>query len=207
MSVFDDKAATWDDDPTKLERARVVAEAIRSTVPLTPTTRLLEYGAGTAQLSQELAGDVGAVTTADPSRGMREVIAAKVADGRLPGTTRIWDLDLSGGEVPHERFDLVATMLTLHHIPELGPVLSAFATLLEDGGHLCVVDLVAEDGSFHDEGFGGHHGFDTDELTRQLAEAGFDEVDVRHVHDLEKNGRPYPLFLATAMRSPGSPRA
>lgn len=204
MSVFDEKAATWDDDPTKLERARVVAEAIRAAVPLTPTTRLLEYGAGTAQLSQELVGDVGPITAADPSEGMREVVAAKVADGRLPEGTRVWDLDLSGGEVPQERFDLVASMLTLHHIHELEPVLRAFATLLEDGGHLCVVDLVAEDGSFHDEGFAGHHGFDTDDLTRLLAEAGFAHVDVRHVHDLEKNGRSYPLFLATATREPAS---
>jgi SAM-dependent methyltransferase len=201
MSVFDEKAGTWDDDPTKLERARVVAEAIRAAVPLTRTTRLLEYGAGTAQLSQELAGDVGPITAADSSEGMREVVAAKLADGRLPEGTRVWDLDLSDGEVPQDRFDLVATMLTLHHIPELEPVLSAFAALLEDGGHLCVVDLVAEDGSFHDEGFDGHHGFDTDELTRQLGEAGFGDVDVRHVHDLEKNGRSYPLFLATATRA------
>lgn len=203
MSVFDDKAATWDDDPTKLERARVVAEAIRTSVPLRSTTRLLEYGAGTAQLSQELAGDVGAITAADPSRGMREVVAAKIADGRLPESTRVWDLDLSDGEVPQERFDLVATMLTLHHIPDLEPVLAAFARLVDDGGHLCVVDLVAEDGSFHDEGFAGHHGFDTDELARQLTEAGFGDVVVSHVHDLEKNGRAYPLFLATAAKAPG----
>lgn len=203
MSAFDDKAATWDDDPTKLERARVVAEAIRTSVPLRPTTRLLEYGAGTAQLSQELAGDVGAITAADPSRGMREVVAAKIADGRLPEDTRVWDLDLSDGEVPQEHFDLVATMLTLHHIPDLEPVLAAFATLVDDGGHLCVVDLVAEDGSFHDEGFDGHHGFDTDELARQLTEAGFGDVVVSHVHDLEKNGRTYPLFLATAVKVSG----
>jgi SAM-dependent methyltransferase len=204
MSVFDEKAGTWDDDPTKLERARVVAEAIRAAVPLTRTTRVLEYGAGTAQLSQELAGDVGPITAADPSEGMREIVAAKVADGRLPEGTRVWDLDLSGGDVPQEHFDLVATVLTLHHIHELEPVLNAFATLLEDGGHLCVVDLVAEDGSFHDEGFDGHHGFDTDDLTRQIAEAGFDDVDVRHVHDLEKNGALYPLFLATATKAQGS---
>ena len=42
---FDDKAATWDDDPAKVERSRVVAREIRDAVPLVGTERLLEYGA------------------------------------------------------------------------------------------------------------------------------------------------------------------
>ena len=39
--------------------------------------------------------------------------------------------------------------MTLHHIHDLSTVLAAFATLLADGGHLCIADLEKEDGSFH----------------------------------------------------------
>ena len=45
---FDARAATWDDDPTKVERARGVADAIGRHVPLAPSMRALEYGCGTA---------------------------------------------------------------------------------------------------------------------------------------------------------------
>jgi predicted TPR repeat methyltransferase len=203
--VFDEKAATWDDDPGKVERARVVAGAIRDAVPLGPTTRLLEYGAGTGLVTQALRDAVGPVTLSDTSVGMREVMRRKVEEGTLPGA-RIWDLDLSTVPVPPgERFDLVVTVMALHHIARLEPVLAAFAELLDDGGHLCVVDLDAEDGSFHDEeGIAFHHGFDRDELAGQLADAGFTDVTFRDCYEVERNGVTYPLFLAVAVRPPRS---
>jgi predicted TPR repeat methyltransferase len=202
---FDDKAKTWDDDPAKVERARVVAEAIRATVPLEPSTRLLEYGAGTGLLSQALADHVGRITLAEPSAGMRSVMVDKVAAGTLPDDVRIWDLDLATGAVPDERFDLVATVMTLHHIHDLAPVLRGFATLLADGGYLCIVDLEEEDGSFHssDSGFDGHHGFGAAALEELLHVAGFRDVRFEQCHEIEKEGGTYPLFLATAVVEPG----
>lgn len=201
MSSFDERAATWDDE-AKTERARVVAEAVRRAVPLTGSTRVLEYGAGTGLVSQQLPGNTGPLTLADPSSGMRDVMHGKVATGALPATARVWDLDLSEGNVPGERFDLIVTVMTLHHIADVPAVLAAFARLLDDGGHLCVVDLVKEDGSFHagHHDFHGHHGFDTDDLSAALASAGFTDVRVEHVHDVMKDGTAYPLFLAVATK-------
>jgi ubiquinone/menaquinone biosynthesis C-methylase UbiE len=199
---FDERAATWDDDPAKVQRADVVADAIGAAVPLTPATRLLEYGAGTGLTSQALADDVGAITLAEPSEGMRIVAAEKVASGALPADTRIWDLDLATMPVPDETFDVIVTVMTLHHIHELERVLMGFARLLDHGGHLCVVDLEAEDGSFHDadSGFDGHHGFDREELEAWLHAEGFTDVRFETVHEIERENGTYPLFLATARR-------
>lgn len=197
---FDDKAATWDDDPAKVERARRVAAGIRDAVPVDRSTRLLEYGAGTGLVTQALGDDVGPVTLADSSAGMRDVMAAKVATGTLPGDARIWDLDLSDGAVPADRFDLVVTVLTLHHIPDLDPVLAGFATLLDGGGHLCIADLDHEDGTFHPEGFGGHHGFHRDGLASQLERAGFADVTFADCGEIVRDGVPYGMFLATCTR-------
>ena len=54
VNKFDDKAATWDDDPAKVERAGEVARAIRAAVPLNTSVRMLEYGAGTGLVTQAL---------------------------------------------------------------------------------------------------------------------------------------------------------
>ena len=200
---FDARAATWDDDPAKVERARVVADAIRAAVPLEASTALLEYGAGTGLVSQALADGVGRVTLAEPSAGMRAAMADKVAAGALPPDARVWDLDLARDAVPSERFDLVVTVMTLHHIPELEPVLQGFAQLLADGGWLGVVDLDEEDGSFHDDPhFDGHHGLSRTSLQGQLEAAGFVHVRFEPCHVVEKQGRAYPLFLATASTLP-----
>ena len=202
MTSFDERAATWDDDPGKVERAAAVAAAIRAAVPLTPTSRLLEYGAGTGLLAQQLAVSVGAVTLADSSAGMRAVAESKVSAGALPAGTRVWDLDLAAAEPPDEQFDLIATMMALHHIHDVPRVLAGFARLLRPGGHVGIVDLVAEPGSFHRHGdFDGHHGFEPEQLAGWLGDAGFTDVQVlQPVHEVVREVGRFPLFLATARR-------
>ncbi len=197
---FDEKAKTWDDDPAKVERARLVAGQIVERVRPTSATRTLEYGAGTGLVAQALAAHVGPLTLADPSQGMRDAMAAKVTAGALPADARIWTTRLGEDPTPDERFDLVVTVQVLHHVEALEPVLAAFAEVTEPGGHLCICDLESEDGSFHGEGFGGHHGFDRDTLGAQIRAAGFSEVAFEHAYDLQKDGRAYPLFLAVATR-------
>lgn len=201
---FDEKAATWDDDPAKVERARVVADAIRTTVPLDSSTRVLEYGAGTGLVTQALRDAVGPVTMADTSTGMRDVMRAKVEAGTIPDA-RVWDLDLATQPVPDERFDLVVTVMTLHHIHDLDTVLKGFADLLVEGGHLCVVDLEEEDGSFHGHDFAGHHGFERSALAERLAGAGFTDVAFRDCYHVVRDGETYPLFLATSTRGSMQP--
>jgi ubiquinone/menaquinone biosynthesis C-methylase UbiE len=203
---FDEKAATWDADPAKVERARAVARVVRADVPLDRSTRLLEYGAGTGLVTQALRDAVGPVTMADASGGMREVMHAKVDAGTIPDA-RVWDLDLVTGPIPDERFDLVVTVMTLHHILDLDAVLSGFARLLVEGGHLCVVDLDEEDGSFHGLDFAGHPGFDRPALAARLTAAGFTDIAFRDCHHVIRNGARYPLFLAVCVRGAAAPGA
>jgi ubiquinone/menaquinone biosynthesis C-methylase UbiE len=196
---FDERAATWDDDPAKVERADAVARAIRGAITLDPAMRMLEYGAGTGLVTQALGESVGPVTLADTSKGMREVIQDKIDAGAITNA-RVWDLDLATQPAPDERFDLVVTVMTLHHIANVHGVLSGFAELLDEGGHLCVVDLDEEDGSFHGADFEGHHGFERSRLASHLADAGFTEIAFRDCHDVVRGGVRYPLFLATCAR-------
>lgn len=192
---FDERAATWDDDPAKIERAEAVAHSIRAAVPLDGSTRMLEYGAGTGLVTQALCDSVGPITLADTSTGMREVMRSKIAAGALPNA-EVWDLDLATQPVPDERFDLIVTVLTLHHIDDIDAVLAAFATLLSEHGTLCVVDLDKEDGSFHGDGFHGHTGFERSALAEQLAVAGFSDVVFQDCHHIVHDAVEYPLFLA-----------
>jgi ubiquinone/menaquinone biosynthesis C-methylase UbiE len=196
---FDERAATWDDNPATVERASVVAAAIRDAVRLDPSMRMLEYGAGTGLVTQALRDSVGPVTLVDTSAGMREVMAQKIAAGAITDA-RVWDVDLSTGPVPDERFDVVVTVMALHHVPDVVPLLSNLADLLVEGGLLCIVDLEEEDGSFHGEGFHGHHGFDRAVLASDLSDAGFTDIRFERCHEMVRGGRSYPLFLATSVR-------
>lgn len=193
---FDERAATWDDQ-ANIARSHDIAEAIAAAVAPSASTSLFEYGAGTGLVTQALGDRVGPALLADASAGMREVIQTKIDDGRLP-RAKVTDVDLADphAQLPQSRFDLIVTVLTLHHIAEMDLVLRRFAQLLAPGGHLCIVDLDAEDGSFHGDGFGGHHGFERPALSRQLAAAGFDQVAIGDCGVLDRDGTPYSMFLA-----------
>lgn len=197
---FDEAAKTWDDDPSKVERARKVAQLIVKALNPGPDTEVFEYGSGTGLVSEALAPFVGPITLSDPSEGMRSAIANKITRGTLPSTSRIWTTDLDSEPAPPETFDLVVAVQVLHHVGDLNKVLNSFATLTKAGAHLAICDLEAEDGSFHGEGFGGHHGFHRSELAEHLRSAGFARVSFEHAYDIERDGRSYPLFLAIATR-------
>lgn len=197
---FDERAATWD-DPAKVERARRVADAIATATGSSTATTLLEYGAGTGLVTEAMGDRVGPAVLADTSAGMRAEIEAKVLDGRLSNGTRVLDLDLDapGTRLPDERFDLVVTVLTLHHVEDPDRVLRRFTELTSPGGHVCVVDLDTEDGSFHGEGFGGHNGFDRDEVAGLLRRAGLVEVAVSDCGVVARDDGDYPMFLAVGL--------
>jgi predicted TPR repeat methyltransferase len=198
---FDDKAATWDHNPATVARAENAARAIGEVVPLNGNTRVLEYGAGTGLVSQALRAAVGQITMADTSAGMRAGMEAKIAAGAITDA-RVWDVDLAASAAPDEEFDLIVTVMALHHVRDLGTALTNFAALLADGGHVAIVDLEQEDGSFHGHDFDGHHGFNPAELTEDLQRAGFTDVAIRRCDEMVRDGITYPLFLATGERLP-----
>ena len=204
-SSFDDRAQTWDTDPVKQERAEAVATALRQRVPLSRDWRALEYGCGTGLLSFALHADLGELTLADSSPGMLAVLEEKISAANARNL-RPLPLDLTHDPLPAERYDLILTLMTLHHVADVARLLRAFHDLLRPGGWLAVADLDREDGSFHGPGFTGHHGFDRAALRAQLADAGFGGVDFSTCHVMKKGTdqgmREYPLFLAVAARPP-----
>jgi ubiquinone/menaquinone biosynthesis C-methylase UbiE len=203
MSDFDAKARTWDADPGKVERARAVAEAIERTVAVRPSMTVLEYGCGTGLLGFALLPRVRSVTFADSSREMLAVVREKIAALGAPEAKAI-HLDLSTGALPAERYDLVCTLMTLHHVADTEALLRRFHEVLAPGGIACIVDLDEEGGAFHEPGFQGHNGFERGELARQLRRAGFEDVRITTAYEMTKVtsgvARRFPLFLAVATK-------
>ncbi len=205
MTDFDEAASTWDDQPGREERAKAVAQAIRDAIPLRRDMEALEYGAGTGLLGRQLADELGSLTFADASAGMTEIARGKIAALDAEDRMRAVRLDLMTDPVPDDRYDLVLSMMALHHVENIPALLDALHTMLRPGGLVALVDLDAEDGTFHDDDFDGHRGFDRDDLTGWLTTAGFGGVRFRTAYTVTKevdgHEREFPLFLATASRA------
>lgn len=200
---FDSKARQWDENPVFQERARKIAEAIRATVPLQPNMSALDYGCGTGLLSFPLKDELGAILLADSSRGMLDVVAEKIRQHGVRNMTPVL-LDLLADPAPAQRFDLIYTSMTLHHVPDTDAILRIFHSLLNPGGHLCIADLDKEDGSFHGLDVDVHHGFERADLSERALATGFEAIRFQTVFSIEKQQetgtRDYPVFLMSARR-------
>jgi 2-polyprenyl-3-methyl-5-hydroxy-6-metoxy-1,4-benzoquinol methylase len=201
---FDSKARQWDENPVFQERGLKIAQAIRERVPLHPQMRALDYGCGTGLLSFPLKDELGAILMADSSGGMLEVVNEKIAAQGVANMTTL-QLDLLADPPPAQRFDLIATSMTLHHVPDTDHILRVFHDLLYPGGYLCIADLDQEDGSFHGIEVDVHHGFDHANLGLRAAQAGFSDIRFQTVFSITKESesgtRDYPVFLMTARRA------
>lgn len=201
---FDAKARQWDDNPVFRERGLKIAEAVRATVPLRRDMRALDYGCGTGLLSFPLRHELGTILMADSSGGMLDVVREKIAAQGVTNMTPL-KLDLLVDPAPPDRFDLIVTAMTLHHVPDTDAILRVFHDLLNPGGYLCIADLDQEDGSFHGPEVDVHHGFDQGDLAQRTAQAGFADVRFQTVFTITKERetgtQDYPVFLMTARRA------
>lgn len=204
MTHFDDKAAVWDRDPQKIIRADKVAEAIRRLVPLDRRMTALEYGCGTGLLGFALQESLGEVVLADSSPGMLAIVEQKITAAGVDHVSAL-PLDLSVDPLPARQFDLICSLMTLHHVSDYQALLSQFNRLLNPSGYLCIADLDAEDGSFHGDDFSGHRGFDRAELTGALERIGFEQISFMTVFEVVRGDiaepKHYPVFLMLGRKS------
>ncbi|MBK9924907.1 MAG: class I SAM-dependent methyltransferase [Anaerolineales bacterium] len=204
MTNFDERAKDWDSDPDKVKRARAVADAIRSTVPLSKNMKALEYGCGTGLVSFALQENLGQITLADTSQGMLDVLSEKIVSAGVKNMHPV-RLDLVSDPLPAEKYHITYSLLALHHIRDAKGILSKFCDVLESNGYLIVADLDKEDGTFHTDGTTDVHlGFARNELQEWVEAAGFGNVQFSTVYEIKKEvkgkEKAFPVFLMVAQK-------
>jgi tRNA (cmo5U34)-methyltransferase len=205
-AYFDDAAATWDDNPTRVELAKTVAKGILSEVPLTPEMAVMDFGCGTGLITRELAPKVASVTAADTSARMLAVLESKA---KASGLHHVQPFLLEDG-YPSPRgpqFDAIVSSMVFHHIEDIPALLARFAQWIRPGGWAAIADLEPEDGTFHaGNPHVVHHGIDPSWLRSQMEAVGFAVKSVRTVHTVRRQPegadepRDYPVFLLVARR-------
>ena len=201
INEFDSAASTFDVD-FRIRRAEAVVRQLAAQVEITPTMSALDFGCGTGLVGFELLKHIGRLTLADPSTGMIEEARRKItgADSHRVETLL---LDAEQTVLP-EHYDLVVSLMTLHHIPDTREIVRFLASSLTPGGVLALADLDREDGSFHGPETEVHRGFDRGEIRGLMADAGLVEIRESTPWIMHKEiaglDREYPLFLISGRR-------
>jgi len=194
---FDSKAKQWDFHQDRVERARLIANKISSLVPLYKDMHVMDFGCGTGLLGFNFVDKVASVTFADTSKGMLEQVSHKAQKNEIHNIHTLNLLE----QVATSKFDLIVSLMTMHHIEDVQGSICSLTSLLRPQGVLCISDLEAEDGSFHGEKKVPHNGFDTNCILDYLRISGLQNSSacIGYVDTKVNDGkvREYPIFIAT----------
>ena len=195
---FAQKAASYEQNPQRVDNVVAIGNAIKAQVPLHREMQLLDFGSGTGLLLQQIAPLVAKITAVDVSPAMNAQLRAKAAD--IGCELEVLEQDLL--QIPLQRqFDGIISSMTLHHIADIPALFRQFHRMLKPGGFIALADLDSEDGSFHTEDTGVYHlGFDRADLAAQALAAGFVEVQIVAASVVQKPQGQYPVFLLCATR-------
>lgn len=201
---FDAMAQSFDTD-YRIQRARVVGDAISKLIAIEPQHNVLEFGCGTGLVTMTLIDKIGKITLVDTSEGMLEQLRKKMMKACSNIRISIHN-DIFSDEIRPDSFDLIYTSMVLHHVNDIDSITIRFKHLLRKGGRVCIVDLLPVGEEYHrnEPDFDGHHGFDPDWLIQRFCDNGFEkehyEVIYRDFKESDSKKIDYSLFLLS-MRS------
>lgn len=132
-------------NPIEQRRLRArLAEAIALVQTGAEVPRALDFGCGSGNLTRHLLELGCSVTAADVSPVFLRLVETKFRDAGRCATHK---LDGRVGELPKDRFDLVATYSVLHHVPDYLGAVTELVRALRPGGVL-FIDHEASPGSW-----------------------------------------------------------
>lgn len=198
---FASSARRFDSSPISAQLAQI-AQQLMATLQTAHHQHWLDFGAGTGVLSAPLAQQVARVTALDTSAAMLEKL-----DSKNIANIQSLNRDIFLG-LP-ERYHGVVSSMALHHVADIPRLLACLHDSLHDNGQIALLDLYAEDGSFHGDNKGKgvkHLGFVPQHLLKHAQEAGFANLKLQEFgHIAHRNGRHYPVFLLTGNKATTQP--
>jgi ubiquinone/menaquinone biosynthesis C-methylase UbiE len=205
MTIFDSKAAEWDLDLGRLKLHRDIAQKITTRLPLQNDWRTLEFGCGTGLMSFLLADKLGQIYCIDTSAEMIKELNKKLSSPNAPENISAHCKLLEENTFAADSFDFLFTVLALHHVEDVKSLIKLFGKIIKRGGHIALIDLDKEDGSFHQSTGTYHNGFERDYIKCLLQTEGFERISMETAACRErerKNGsiQSYPLFLISGRK-------
>ena len=197
MSRFNEIAKDWDAHPRRLLQAEKIFKAIEKKVKLNSDMFVLDIGTGTGLLLMHFITKVRKITGIDNSEGMLKMLKEKIEKTKVQNVDCLM-FDADKDSLPENKFDLAVSSMTFHHIENIEIFLKKIHKSLKKEGKVCIGDLETEDGSFHSKPDKSikHLGFDKTAFALMMKNAGFKNISVDTIFEVEKPENKYPIFLA-----------
>ncbi|WP_127586340.1 class I SAM-dependent methyltransferase [Paenibacillus koleovorans] len=160
------------DTPERIHIAKVSADAIREYVQDAAGHHAIDFGCGTGLVGMSLLNEFQSMLFLDTSPSMIQQIRDKIsALGLQLADTLVFDFEKE--DLSELRADYIFMAQVLLHIPDVSFVLKRLYDVLNDGGHLILVDFDKNEQVVSEL---VHNGFDQTELAQLMRDIGYTDI-------------------------------
>jgi len=161
--------ATNYDTPERIRIAKIISDAVRDSLKDADNKKAIDFGCGTGLVGLNLLKDFKSVLFLDSSPNMIKQINKKIKEYNITNADTLC-FDLEKESINNIRADYIILAQVLLHIMDIEPVLAGLYDMLNDEGHIIIVDFVKNDAVVSDI---VHNGFVQEELIEFMTRIGF----------------------------------
>ena len=174
---FDSIANSYD-NPERTRIAMVASDAIKEYLGDTRSKSAIDFGCGTGLVGMNLLSEFESLLFMDTSENMLDIVKKKITDvGALNARTLCFDFESSSQ--PDLRADYIFMAQVLLHIQDYEAVLAKLHAVLNDEGHLLIVDFNKNDKVVSEL---VHNGFDQEQLKALMLKIGFKDIRSKTIY-------------------------
>lgn len=166
------------DTPERIQIAKVSADAIREYLVDTKGKDAIDFGCGTGLVGMNLLNEFKSMLFLDTSQNMIDQIKQKISDFNLQNVDTLC-FDFEKENLSDLRADYIFMAQVLLHIEDVEFVLSRLFDVLNEGGHLLIVDFNKNEKIVSDL---VHNGFNQAELADIMTKIGYRDNQSKTFH-------------------------
>lgn len=160
------------DTPERIQITKISSDAIREYLIDTKSKNAIDFGCGTGLVGMNLISNFNSILFLDTSQNMINQIKQKVSDLSIQNADTVC-FDFEKENLSDLHADYIFMVQVLLHISDVEKVLSRLYDVLNEGGHLLIVDFNKNEQIVSDI---VHNGFDQIELANIMIKIGFKNV-------------------------------
>ena len=193
-----DQIANIYDTSERAHIAKLSSDAIRECIVDGKNKRAIDFGCGTGLVGMNLLNDFESLLFLDTSQNMIQEVKRKIADASIRHADTLC-FDFEKDNLQDLRADTIFMVQVLLHIQDFQPVLRKLYDVLNEGGHLIIIDF---DKNVEIDSELVHNGFDQAELADIMGEIGCKNIRSRTFHQGSRifMGRDASLFILDAQK-------
>ncbi|MNE19279.1 hypothetical protein D3C80_1123510 [compost metagenome] len=160
------------DTPERIQIAKVSSDAIREYLVDAKSKSAIDFGCGTGLVGMNLLDEFDSMLFLDTSQNMIHQIQQKVSDLNIQNVDTLC-FDFEKEDVSDLHADYIFMVQVLLHIQDVEFVLTRLFDVLNEGGHLLIVDFDKNEKVASDI---VHNGFNQAELTDIMTKIGYRNI-------------------------------